>query len=120
MPEPTKKDAGSNILGAVGSLIGAVGESARANGYISVTDILSGNASRRIELQKMEQQLTQAKMDQMGRDQKYAEEQAAALQQVAPQYGLDPTVLKATGPKAAGALISNIVSADRSHKNQLE
>lgn len=68
MPEPAKaKDPAKGILGSLGDILGAVSESVNTHGHISITDVLSGNASGRLNIRAMESQLLQAKIEQAGK-----------------------------------------------------
>jgi hypothetical protein len=69
-------------------------------------------------------QLQQLQVMKFQEDQQAAAEQAAAFEAVKPQlqseFGVTPEMATVMGPKGAGSLITNSLSADRAHKNQLE
>lgn len=132
MPEPEKKqgtDPGA-ALGAIGSLIGGILKDvpyATVQGpggpYISLSRTLSGQARRDRMIDETSATLGQLQVMKIQEDMAEAAQQAAAFEAVKPQlgqrFGVTPEMATIMGPKGAGSLITNALSSDISHKNQM-
>lgn len=120
MPESQKKTP--SVVGALSELVGAYAESVKTYGYGSLTDILSGNASGRLNIRRMENELLQLKIQQAGEEAKAQAARDAALPQMQGNAGqltgLPPTMFQGLQPEQLGSIISNTISSNVSLGNQ--